>query len=63
MASPLGPGSHRAWVVTGEAALLAAVLRRTRRQPCVRPGQRWGVAAICIGVGQGLGVVLENTRA
>ena len=23
-------------------------------------GQRWGVAAICIGVGQGLAVVLEN---
>jgi acetyl-CoA acetyltransferase family protein len=26
-------------------------------------GQRWGVAAICIGVGQGLAVVLENGRA
>lgn len=25
--------------------------------------QRWGVAAICIGVGQGVAVVLENTRA
>ncbi|WP_113717700.1 thiolase family protein [Arthrobacter dokdonensis] len=24
-------------------------------------GQRWGVAAICIGVGQGLAIVLENT--
>jgi hypothetical protein len=23
-------------------------------------GARWGVAAICIGVGQGLAVVLEN---
>ena len=23
-------------------------------------GDRWGVAAICIGVGQGLAVVLEN---
>jgi acetyl-CoA acyltransferase len=23
-------------------------------------GSRWGVAAICIGVGQGLAVVLEN---
>lgn len=23
-------------------------------------GQRWGIAAICIGVGQGLAVVLEN---
>ncbi|WP_370617128.1 thiolase family protein [Mumia sp. Pv 4-285] len=32
---------------------LAAVLRTTN--------QRWGVAAICIGVGQGLAVVLENT--
>ncbi|WP_432482101.1 thiolase family protein [Kineococcus esterisolvens] len=31
---------------------LAAVLRAT--------GERWGVAAICIGVGQGLAVVLEN---
>jgi acetyl-CoA acyltransferase len=26
-------------------------------------GQRWGVAAICIGVGQGLAVVLENVSA
>jgi acetyl-CoA acyltransferase len=25
--------------------------------------ERWGVAAICIGVGQGLAVVLENTEA
>jgi acetyl-CoA acyltransferase len=25
-------------------------------------GERWGVAAICIGVGQGLAVVLENQR-
>jgi acetyl-CoA acyltransferase len=32
---------------------LAAVLRAD--------GHRWGVAAICIGVGQGLAVVLENT--
>jgi acetyl-CoA acyltransferase len=31
---------------------LAAVLRERRA--------RWGVAAICIGVGQGLAVVLEN---
>jgi acetyl-CoA acyltransferase len=31
---------------------LAAVLRER--------GERWGVAAICIGVGQGLAVVLEN---
>ncbi|WP_347355146.1 thiolase family protein [Intrasporangium sp.] len=28
-----------------------------------RSGRRWGVAAICIGVGQGLAVVLENVRA
>lgn len=34
---------------------LAAVLRTTN--------QRWGVAAICIGVGQGLAVVLENEAA
>ena len=26
-------------------------------------GERWGVAAICIGVGQGLAVVLENVTA
>lgn len=26
-------------------------------------GQRWGVAAICIGVGQALAVVLENTQS
>jgi acetyl-CoA acyltransferase len=26
-------------------------------------GHRWGVAAICIGVGQGLAVVLENVSA
>ena len=26
-------------------------------------GERWGVAAICIGVGQGLAVVLENVRS
>jgi acetyl-CoA acyltransferase len=26
-------------------------------------GERWGVAAICIGVGQGLAVVLENQDA
>ncbi|PZF82193.1 thiolase family protein [Jiangella anatolica] len=35
-------------------ATLAAVLRERR--------ERWGVAAICIGVGQGLAVVLENTE-
>ena len=28
-----------------------------------RSGERWGVAAICIGVGQGLAVVLENVAA
>ena len=31
---------------------LIAVLRERR--------ERWGVAAICIGVGQGLAVILEN---
>ncbi|WGX95671.1 thiolase family protein [Nocardioides sp. L-11A] len=34
---------------------LAKVLRET--------GQRWGVAGICIGVGQGLALVLENEEA
>lgn len=34
---------------------LAKVLRES--------GQRWGVAGICIGVGQGLAVVLENEEA
>ena len=29
----------------------------------VESGDRWGVAAICIGVGQGLAVVLENVHA
>ena len=28
-----------------------------------RSGQRWGVAAICIGVGQGLAVVVENVAS
>jgi len=28
----------------------------------VERGERWGVAAICIGVGQGLAVVIENLR-
>jgi acetyl-CoA acyltransferase len=36
-------------------ATLAKVLRET--------GERYGVAGICIGVGQGLAVVLENTEA
>lgn len=26
-------------------------------------GERWGVAALCIGVGQGIAVVLENVAA
>jgi acetyl-CoA acyltransferase len=34
---------------------LAAVLRAD--------GHRWGVAAICIGVGQALAVVLENVAS
>lgn len=42
------------WGASGGRILgtLAAVLRERR--------ERWGVAAICIGVGQGLAVVLEN---
>jgi acetyl-CoA acetyltransferase family protein len=43
---PLGASGGRV------LATLAKVLRET--------GQRYGVAAICIGVGQGLAVVLEN---
>ncbi|MCR6032828.1 acetyl-CoA C-acyltransferase [Nocardioides sp. zg-579] len=46
---PLGASGGR---VVGT---LAKVLRER--------GQRWGVAAICIGVGQGLAVVLENEEA
>jgi acetyl-CoA acetyltransferase family protein len=37
------------------ARLLGTLCARLRES-----GQRWGVAAICIGVGQGLAVVLEN---
>jgi acetyl-CoA acyltransferase len=29
----------------------------------IESGERWGVAAICIGVGQGLAVVLENLNS
>ncbi|MGO9782047.1 MAG: thiolase family protein [Streptosporangiaceae bacterium] len=32
----------------------------TLARSLVTSGQRWGVAAICIGVGQGLAIVLEN---
>ncbi|MET9462751.1 thiolase family protein [Streptomyces canus] len=46
---PLGASGGRV------LATLAKVLRETR--------QRYGVAAICIGVGQGLAVVLENCAA
>ncbi|MGW3127415.1 thiolase family protein [Streptomyces sp. NPDC001123] len=46
---PLGASGGRV------LATLAKVLRETR--------QRYGVAAICIGVGQGLAVVLENCDA
>ena len=34
----------------------------TLARSLVASGERWGVAAICIGVGQGLAVVLENAR-
>ncbi len=46
---PLGASGARV------VATLAAVLRER--------GERWGVAAVCIGVGQGLAVVLENVEA
>jgi len=32
----------------------------TLARSLMQTGERWGVAAICIGVGQGLAVVLEN---
>ena len=40
------------------ARLLGTLAHRLRRD-----GDRWGVAAICIGVGQGLAIVLENMSA
>ena len=43
---PLGASGARV------LSTLAAVLQER--------GERWGLAAICIGVGQGLAVVLEN---
>ena len=46
---PLGASGGRVLMT------LAHVLRERR--------QRWGVAAICVGVGQGLAVVLENVSA
>jgi acetyl-CoA acetyltransferase family protein len=35
----------------------------TLARSLLRTGERWGVAAICIGVGQGLAIVLENARS
>jgi acetyl-CoA acetyltransferase len=35
----------------------------TLARSLLQSGERWGVAAICIGVGQGLAVVLENARS
>jgi acetyl-CoA acetyltransferase family protein len=35
----------------------------TLARSLAKTGQRWGLAAICIGVGQGLAVVLENVRS
>ncbi|WP_432514766.1 thiolase family protein [Kineococcus sp. SYSU DK001] len=40
------------------ARLVGTLAHRLRQS-----GERWGVAAICIGVGQGLAVVLENADA
>jgi acetyl-CoA acetyltransferase len=40
------------------ARVVATLAQRLRAS-----GERWGVAAICIGVGQGLAVVLENPSA
>jgi acetyl-CoA acyltransferase len=39
------------------ARVVATLAKRLRES-----GERWGVAAICIGVGQGLAVVLDNVR-
>ena len=36
------------------------ILGTLAKRAAPRRGERWGVAAICIGVGQGLAVVLEN---
>jgi acetyl-CoA acyltransferase len=38
--------------------VVATLAHRLRKS-----GERWGVAAICIGVGQALAVVLENVEA
>ena len=35
----------------------------TLARSLLQSGERWGVAAICIGVGQGLAIVLENARS
>ena len=35
----------------------------TLARSLLRTGERWGVAAICIGGGQGLAIVLENARS
>ncbi|SFK10253.1 acetyl-CoA C-acetyltransferase/hypothetical protein [Streptosporangium canum] len=54
MECPLGLGAGHALGASGARILgtLARVL--------VARGERYGVAAICIGVGQALAVVLEN---
>lgn len=49
IAHPLGASGGR---------ILGTLPRSLRRS-----GDRWGVAAICIGVGRGLPVVLENVSA
>ncbi|MCC3277944.1 thiolase family protein [Arthrobacter sp. zg-Y40] len=60
------PGIVNAWggaVAIGHplgasgARILGTLARRLQES-----GERWGVAAICIGVGQGLAVVLENAN-
>ena len=49
------PGRDHKAVGHGGGRILGTLAKRLRNS-----GQRWGVAAICIGVGQGLAVVLEN---
>lgn len=44
-------------------ALAGTRILGTLARSLARTGQRWGVAAICMGVGQGLAVVVENVRS
>ena len=54
------PAAARSPSGTRSARPAAAILGTLATAPARASGHRWGVAAICIGVGQGLAVVLEN---